>query len=325
MSTSSYARIALTVAWLSVPRIGAAQSIRAADSLLSRGALARAESLYYSAVRARPRDPAARWALGRFLASRGAPRVASTLMEEAIQFGGDAHLIAPDLAQVYETLDEYRELVALGGAPLSVGERNRATWLLEHPTRTIAPDTMLLALYHESTSGDGYLGELPIRVDGRTLDAMIAPRVVGLVVADTNSIVQRLHRFASPEGALTRGRRSLAAAADSLAIGRLTLTNVPVTVAPIDGGHQAIIGLDLLARLAPTFDGYTNRLTLRPAGTVAASADSVTAFPTLLTRDDFRILRAGNWSSATSTSVQSLLSGHRWTFDARRGQLIVER
>src|SRR6185312_14292630 len=231
-----------------------AQSIRLADSLLERGALDRAESLYYAAVRARPHDAVARWALGRYLAERGAPRVAATLMEEALRFGGDSHMIGPDLAALYERLDEYRELLALGGAPLSAGERNRASWLLEHPTRVIAPDTLLVAQYREAPGPSGYLGTLTIRVNGRPLDAAIAPRASGLVIADTNAIVQRLHRFPTPAGSAARGNPSLAAVADSIGIGRLSLTNVPVSVAPIDGGYQAAIGVDLLDRFAPTFD-----------------------------------------------------------------------
>ncbi|HEY9228130.1 MAG TPA: tetratricopeptide repeat protein, partial [Gemmatimonadaceae bacterium] len=78
-----------------------AQSVAVADSLLRRGSLQRAESLYYAAVRVRPRDPNARLALGRFLAGRGASRVAVTLLEEAVQFGGTAAPIAVDLAPLY--------------------------------------------------------------------------------------------------------------------------------------------------------------------------------------------------------------------------------
>src|SRR5205814_1320064 len=84
-----------------------AQSVRAADSLLERGRLDRAESLYYAATRVRPRDPVARAALGRYLAERGAQRVAVTLLEEALQFGGDAPAISAELAPLYLTLGDY--------------------------------------------------------------------------------------------------------------------------------------------------------------------------------------------------------------------------
>jgi hypothetical protein len=325
------ARCSRSHVWLSLvlcaaARIAPAQSIRVADSLLAHGALEQAESMYYAAVRARPRDPVARWALGRYLAERGAPRVAATLMEEALQFGGEPHIIGPDLAALYERLDEYRELLALASAPLAAGERSRATWLLDHPTRIIAPDTMLLAVYRELPASSGYLGELPIRVNGRTVDAAIAPRGSGLVIADSNALVARLHRFPTPEGSAARGRPSLAAAADSIGIGRVSLTNVPVTVAAIGDGHQATIGLDLLARFAPTFDPRTKRVVLRPAGTIASGsmAAGTTSFPTLLTRDELRVRQAGGWVPASSPAVASLLAEHRWTLDGRRGALLIE-
>jgi Flp pilus assembly protein TadD len=85
LATSAVAAFAIAA-----PRDSGAQASRTADSLLNAGAVARAESLYYAAIRARPRDPMARWALGRYLAERGALRVAATLLEEADQFCGDA-------------------------------------------------------------------------------------------------------------------------------------------------------------------------------------------------------------------------------------------
>lgn len=317
------AAVVLSAAAVAPHGVGA-QSIRVADSLLASGALTRAESLYYAAARARPHDPVARWALGRYLAARGAPRVAATLMEEALQFGGEPHVVGPDLAPVYERLDEYRELLALSGASLSSGERNRAVWLRDHPTRLIAPDTMLAVLYHPMTEPAGALGELPIRVDGHTLDAVVVPRAVGLVVSDTNAIVPRLKRFPSPEKAGVRAHAALAAAADSLGLGRLTLTNVPLTIAPLEGGRQALIGIDVFARLVPTFDPHIARVLLRPPGIIAAPTDSNIMYPTLLTRDDFKILQRGAWESAASARAAALLGAHRWTFDARRGAVVIE-
>jgi hypothetical protein len=316
----------VSLAMLVCVRGARAQSIRIADSLLDRGALEQAESLYYAAVRARPHDPVARWALGRYLAERGAPRVAATLMEEALQFGGESHVIGPDLAALYERLDEYRELLALGGAPLSAGERNRATWLLAHPTRVIAPDTLLVARYREAPPSSGSLGMLTIRVDGRPLEAAIVARGTGLVIADTNAIVQQLHRFPTPAGSAARGSPSLAAAADSIGIGRLSLTNVAVAVAPIEGEAQATIGVDLLGRFAPTFEARAARVVLRPAGSIApgSTPPGATSLPTLLTRDALRVRQAGGWLAASSPQIVRLLAGRRWTLDARHGLLVIE-
>jgi hypothetical protein len=163
-------------------------------------------------------------------------------------------------------------------------------------------------------------------VNGRTVDAAIAPRGSGLIIADTSAIVARLHRFPMPEGSAARGRPLLAAVADSIGIGRVSLTNVPVVVAAIEDGHQATIGIDLLARFAPTFDPVTMRVVLRPAGTIAPGSAPIgtTSFPTLLTRDELRVRQAGGWVAASSPAIASVLAGHRWTFDARRGALLIE-
>ena len=114
--------------------VRSAQTARA-DSLLNAGALQRAESLYYSAVQARPRDPMARLALGQYLVSRGAPRVGMTLFEEALQFGGDASVVNADLAPTYLALGEYHKLSALKASPLSAPERERARWLVARSTK----------------------------------------------------------------------------------------------------------------------------------------------------------------------------------------------
>lgn len=315
-----FIRAALAAA-LGVPTIARAQSIQAADSLLSRGQLEKAESLYYAAVSARPRDPAARLALGRYLAARGARRVAATLLEESLQFGGAQRLVVPDLAALYQSIDDYRALLALASAQISAGERNRAVWLVQHPTRVLAPDTALTAVFHQ-TADAGYLGEMPARVNGVAIDAMIVPRGAGLLIADTNLIVQKLRRFPTPPGSAAFGPPSLAAVADSLGLGRLDVTNVPVTVAPVGGGYQMLIGIDLLGRFAPTFDPHISRVLLRPPGVVAAAADSANVFKTLLTRDDFKVRRNGTWTSGAE--VARWLAGHQWTFDSRRGEIVVD-
>src|SRR3954465_10808178 len=89
------------IALAAVPLASSSAQTARADSLLNAGALQRAESLYYSAVQARPRDPMARWSLGKYLVSRGAPRMGMTLLEEALQFGGDPSIVTPDLAPTY--------------------------------------------------------------------------------------------------------------------------------------------------------------------------------------------------------------------------------
>ena len=70
-----------------------------ADSLLAAGRVTAAESLYYAASSASPRDPGPRAALGRYLAARGALRIGAVLLEEARVFGGDTASLARALSR----------------------------------------------------------------------------------------------------------------------------------------------------------------------------------------------------------------------------------
>jgi hypothetical protein len=310
----------LAVAALSLSASGVFAQGTRADSLLRAGAWMRAESLYYAAARARPRDPAARMGLGRYLAARGATRVAVTLFEEALQFGGDAPTIAAELAPLYLALGEYQALAALPAASLSSAERARAKWLEEHPTRLIAPDSVMTVGYREST--DGYVGRMPIRINGRTVDAAIDVRALGVTVSDSFATATRIRRFPT---APARGARvaNVPAAADSLAIGRLAWTNMPVRIDTLS--VPVVLGFDVLARLAPTFDPRGDRVTLRIGGARRPiSPPGATALTTLIQRSDIVVSQAGGWLSLRSPAIARLLAEHRWTFDNRRGQLIVE-
>jgi tetratricopeptide (TPR) repeat protein len=322
MSARRRVSVIVTAALMTFAGSARAQSIRVADSLLNVGALGRAESIYYAAARARPRDPLARWALGRFLVARGAPRVGATLFEEALQFGGDPSLIAADLAPAYLSLGMYHELAALPSPSISAAERERARWLDAHPTRLVSPDSMFVVSY-KPTPASRYLGRIGIRVNGRTIDAAIDPRVRGIVVSDTGAIMRSLRHFDETD-ATSRPAWKLAAA-DSISIGGLAYRNVPIAAQSLADNAQAIVGFDVLARLAPTFDPRAGRITVRVSGTVMSPVANADVFATLLTPSDFRVLQSRGWISASDPPMQRTLSERRWTFDARRGQLIVER
>jgi hypothetical protein len=301
------------------PALGA-QSVVVADSLMRRGDLDRAESAYYAVARVRPRDPVARWGLGRYLSARGALKVAVTLFEEALQFGGDPSLIHPDLAPLYLALGDYHALSGLSSATLTSGERERARWLEAHPTRVIAPDSIVLAGYR-ATSDSGWLGWLPIRLNGRTIEAAISATVSGIVLSDSAATAFRIRRF--PATGAQRGASGfIVGAADSLGLARLTVTNPPVRV----GSTRApvVVGLDLLGRFAPTFEPQTGRVTLRVSGPIPSALPG-DRFPTWITSSDLRVLQAGGWLSVSSERIASLLAQRTWTFDAKRGQLIVAR
>jgi tetratricopeptide (TPR) repeat protein len=298
-----------------------AQTARA-DSLLNAGALQRAESLYYSAVQARPRDPMARWALGKYLVSRGAPRVGMTLFEEALQFGGNPSVVNADLAPTYLSLGEYHKLSALKSSPLSPPELERARWLVAHSTKLIAPDSVSTLTYRKS-SDTASLGRVTIRVNGRALEAAIATHERGIIISDTSAVVKRLRLFKQSGARVTS--TGAPAVADSIGLGQISLADYPVSVQPLANKQQALIGLDVIARFAPTFDPNAERLTLHTAGTVPRSVSGVDELPTLLMRNDLRVLRAGGWSSLDQPQIRQMLARRRWTFDARRGQLTIDR
>jgi hypothetical protein len=308
---------AVVVAAVTLASAAEAQTVRAADSLLERGRLERAESLYYAAVRVRPRDPIAREALGRFLAARGAERVAATLLEEALQFGGDASTVSVVLAPLYLDLGEYHALAALPSSPLSSGERARAIWLEAHPSRVIAPDSVITAVFRDLP--EGYLGRLPIRVNGHIVEALLDVASRGITLSDSVAGTARVQMFV--EKGTPRTRSALAATADSLSIGRLTITNAPLTVAPIR--VPALIGLDVLAHFAPTFDPRASRVTLH-LGALAQMPAGATVLFTLSKPTDWLVLQADGWLSLRDPAMGKLLHDHRWTLDAKRGQIVIE-
>jgi len=314
--------VVLACAVTSLARFAAAQSLRAADSLLQRGSLERAESLYYAAASARPRDPTARWALGRYIAARGHPRVAIPLLEEAVRFGGDAALINADLAPLYLAIGDYHALAALTPSPLSSGERERAAWLDAHPSRVIAPDSVIAAAYRAAdASVEGVVGRIAIRINGKIVDAGIDPSARGIVLSDSTAGTAHVRLFVE-RNAAGRGRSSYSGVADSIGISRLSLTNVPVRTGSIKGA--AVVGLDVLARFAPTFDPSGGRITLRTTGTLDRAPAGGTSFSTLVQGAEWRVLRAGGWLFFHDEEIAHLLRDRRWTLDAKQGDLIIE-
>lgn len=311
--------VAVIAALTSLPFAGIVAQGSRADSLLNAGGLQRAESLFYAAAQAHPRDPAARWALGRYLVSRGATRVGMTLLEEAIQFGGDAARIGADLAPVYLTLGEYQKLSAFRAAPISNTERERARWLVAHPSKLIAPDSSTSVPYKKSNESSG-IGAITVRVNGRTIEAAVSTHAHGIVLSDTSAAAKRVRAFRAPGGSTTQ---PIPAVADSIGFGGYSLSEFPVSIGSVAG--QAVVGIDVLARFAPTFDPRSDRATLHVSGSVPKPAPGVDQFSTLVTANDLRVLQAGGWLAIDQAPIAKMLSTRRWTFDAKRGQLTIER
>ena len=293
-----------------------------ADSLLASGNVAAAESLYYAASSARPRDARARAALGRYLASRGALRIGAVLLEEARLFGGDSAAIARDLTPIYRALGDYRALAVLPKAPLSEAERSRVSWLVAHPQVLEFADSTATMEYSPVIEGRG-LGVVTLYLGERRVDALIDPGTSGLVL----------------RGAAARRRRDLRtfgedstgilAVIPELRIGAVVLNNVAARVDTTSssrsgrGERLSILGLDVLRRLAPTFDPESSTLTLRRSGQVPAGAIG-RRLPILLDESGLRVLVSGRWDTATADQSVPMLATRRWTLDARRGEAVVQ-
>jgi hypothetical protein len=206
---------------------------------------------------------------------------------------------------------------------LSAPERERAQWLVARSTKLIAPDSVATVTYRKASDA-APLGRISIRVNGRTVDATISTREHGIVITDTSAAAKRLHLFRQP-GALATPAGGIPAVADSIGLGQISLADYPVTVKPLANKQQALIGLDVLARFAPTFDPSAERVTLHVAGTIPRTVSGADELPTLLMRNDVRVLRSGTWASLDRPEILQMLSRRRWTFDARRGQLTIDR
>ena len=308
------------VALIAATRL-AAQSSRNADSLLQQGLVEQAETMYYAAVRAAPRNPDARLRLGRYLIARGATRVGAVLVEEAVQFGLDPATAASVLAAAYEYLGDFQSLARL--SPVSVGASAiaRARWLVDHPTRVASPDSVTLVDFRERMAGDS-VGTLPVRINGRNFTAVISARARGITLGNDVANATRARRF---ETAVDSGRAMRFAAVDSIDLGRLAVRNSPVRIDVSGGERGVLIGLDALMRFAPTFDAAAGKLALHTAGSAGVRQSEATDITTLLLDGELLVATAGGWSSIAVPNVARLLRGRRWTIDTKRGRIVVER
>lgn len=305
----------LAVVSLSAP--AAAQNyVERADTLLRRGRVFAAETLYYYAARRDPRDPVARLALGRYLAARGRLKVGAVLMEEARFFGGDARTVASYLAPVYGRLGDWKALATLPGTPLAYSERSRAEWLRDNPPAVQGPDSAWVSY---APADSGAIGVVTLRIGDRELTAIIDPRGQGLLIDTSWARAKGVKVFASTfEGDV----RNHAAVTRSVQLGDLTLSNVPTRFGSSGSAGQARIGLDVLAQLAPTFDARRRAVLLRRAGRVD-EPNGGERVPTLTyANGTFLVFRDGLWP-VVGTGLHPRLRGTRWTLDPHRGEIII--
>jgi hypothetical protein len=318
------ASLAIVSATLALRSAGAQWSvgIGLADSLLASGHVATAESLYYAASSARPHDATARAALGRYLASRGALKIGAVLLEEARLFGGDTASIARSLAPIYGSLGDYRSLATLPASPLSSPQRDRVRWLVSHPPVLEFADPAAALPYRPLLDGSG-IGVVTIGIGERRLDAIIDPRVAGVVVRG------RAARRRDGLRAFGEDSSGVIAVVRELHLGDVTLSNVAARIVSDSadsksGGHVvSIVGLDVLQRLAPTFDPAAKAIVFHRTGQIPSSLTG-TRLPMLLDGRGFRVLTDGQWAEAGSGATTKLLAARMWTLDAKRGAIIVQ-
>jgi len=304
------AAVPMTRAWIALAvataplRVATAQN---ADSLLAVGRVAAAESALYAASSARPRDPGARARLGQFIALRGGTRAGAVLLEEARQFGGDSAMIAEALAPLYKRLADYRALIALQPSRLTPNERLRAEFLVSNPTRTVIRDSVSRMPYRAGRRAG--FGTVLLRIGRAELAAVIDPATTGLVVpASMRSDVRIFGDSASRVGVV------------SARIGTQMFENISATLAT--GDEPTRIGFDILSTFSPTFDPRAGRITLhRPERRWRPGPG--TRMPALYDESGIRLLFNGLWTLSSAPNASQLLAGRAWTWDARRGDVVL--
>lgn len=309
--------VAATVAVCAAAPVGtiAAQGpIQRADALLQAGRVMAAESLYYAAVSLTPRNPQARHALGRYLAARGRWKIGVTLIEEARFFGFDAHDAAESLAPLYATLHDYRSLAALPRTPLTAAERQRVIFLRDNPPAVAGADSAVVRLHAGSGTA---IARVAVTIAGEEVIAAIDPTVRGLVLDTTWMARPGIRRFpASANG----DARKLPAVALEMRIGDLRMHNVPVRFGAASG---AVIGLDVIDELTPTFDPAAEMLIVRRAKRVPPGRGE--QLVTLDLPTGWFVANGVQLLPLHGPEAGTLLAGRRWTLHARRGVLTLER
>lgn len=334
-----YVKLVVGVLLLVPPHVLGGQSVRHAptpsEAALAAGRLDELEASLYEASRRAPRDPAARTALGAYLAARGQLRIGAVLLEEARQFDGDARAIDERLLHICAWTGVYDLGVAVpGAAHVSAPQRAQLLYLSQNPQRLASPESVVVRLEPHETAG---LGRVDIDVGGVRLAADIDPTIEGVVLPSSAEVLQGVRAFGSEE-------TETFAVAHALAIGAMRLQNVAVRLLP---EATARIGLDVIGRLRPTFAPLVRTLTLHAnpvataRGGVAAPARGAAAggspasdggaepgdMPVLLGFPGIRIVtRAGSPPVALESAAgRAALRGTRWTLDLRRGVVSIAR
>ncbi|MFI5243907.1 MAG: tetratricopeptide repeat protein [Gemmatimonadales bacterium] len=287
-----------------------APAASAADVAILQGRLDDAEQELFAASSRAAHEPSARGALGMFLASRGRLKVGAVLLEEAREFGGDASVIDARLARIYAWLGDWTAVAALKHYAPAGPEHDRARWLAAHTPVRSGPDSVMVALEPNEMAG---LGRIELTIGRATMQADIDPDIEGLVLPSSPDVSGESQQFGMRDSASV-------AVVFGVRIGTMRLTNVQARLSP---AARPAIGLDVLAALTPTFDAGAHLLTLRQR----AAASSGDPLPILLSFPGVKfVARAGQPPVAIGSAAGgAALRGARWTFDVRRGAIVVQR
>lgn len=328
MRARSWLMAALAVAWSVVPpvaldaqrsttrRLPEAAPSRA-DSLLAVGRLWAAEEALYAAVDAAPRAPAARGALGRYLASRARFTIADVLFREALRFGADT----PGVSQALMAMAPYRPEVdrrAIPGVRLPAAEAARERARLaaaDAPTRT-AVGSVPFVFAREG----GAIGTFDLRGPAGVRRAVLDSRVRGLLVARADDAALRPRSF----GATGAGAPLII---DEVWIGGMRLRGVEARVDPSVTEGEVRVGIDLLWHLRPLFDEAKGTMTLSSAGTARRMGPTAMQIPFALAFPGMELIPTVGESpmALSSPRARALLAMSRWWWDATQATLVVER
>ena len=294
-----------------------------ADSLLRVGRVEAAEALFYREVRRRPRDPAARLALGRYLASRGATRPGAILIEEARFFGANAVVAAVHLAPLYARLGDYKALALLPSAPLSASERARAEFLARNPPAAVGPESTTVSLMPPQTNASPSFGTVHLLIGRDTVVAEIDPSARGLVLDTARARSMGVRVFTAEAADVQAGTPAIPAAVDRARLGPFSFTNLPASLQVLGSPTRALIGLDLLARFAPTFRPAEGRVVLRRSGKLPRLLPGQRV-PFVLEPSAAWVVWHGRPEPLDGEQVVSRLQGGRWTLDGKRGEIVLQ-
>lgn len=306
------ALVALVAASASVPPALGAQGTRRVDPnpaelAIAAGRLDEAERILFENSRRAPREPSARGALGSFLASRGKFLVGATLLEEALEFGGDSAAIESRLFDIYRWAGLFDRAAALKHSRASQVERDA----LARAAGTVVGGDRTATVPMAPNEAFG-LGRITINVGGERVEADIQPLATGLVLPSSMQL------FSAIEAVGARGDTTFGVAR-TIAIGGVTLGPVPVMLVP--AVRTARIGLDLLGLLHPTFDVGARSLTVRaePLAVTGRFGHVLLGFPGVSL-----VPRVGAAPVALqSAGGRAALRGLRWTLDVPAGVVVI--